>query len=228
MKLGIRQKLSRLPLILLCLLVILAAGCGKTASGGTAQSEENSGLVLLEDKSGQEKTSPGGAGDGSGQEETSPEEYDSDSRESEDFPDSETDGISAGGEETAGEDFYREDAPEQESLLAQDGSYTEAEDVALYLHLYGELPRNFMTKKEAQALGWEGGSLEKYAPGMCIGGDVFRNYEGTLPDGRYHECDIGTLGRKSRGARRLVFDDRGNIYYTDDHYETFTLLYEGD
>ena len=85
-----------------------------------------------------------------------------------------------------------------------------------------------MTKKDAQQLGWEGGSLEKFAPGMCIGGDRFGNYEGLLPDapGRsWTECDIDTLGAKSRGAKRIVFSNDGLIYYTEDHYESFTLLY---
>lgn len=113
-------------------------------------------------------------------------------------------------------------------LIDQDGSYTSKEDVALYIHTYGELPKNFITKSEAQDLGWSGGSLEKYAPGMCIGGDKFGNYEGLLPkkSGRkYYECDIDTLGESSRGAKRIVFSNDGLIYYTDDHYETFTLLY---
>ncbi len=109
-----------------------------------------------------------------------------------------------------------------------DGSYTSAEDVSAYLIAYGSLPQNFITKKEARDLGWEGGSLEPYAPGMCIGGDRFGNYEGNLPekDGRtYYECDINTLGADRRGAERIVFSDDGLIYYTADHYETFTLLY---
>lgn len=113
-------------------------------------------------------------------------------------------------------------------LIDKDGVYTKKDDVALYIYTYGELPSNFMTKKEAQKLGWEGGSLEPYAPGMCIGGDYFGNYEGLLPEkkGReYHECDIDTLGAKSRGAKRIIFSNDGLIYYTSDHYESFTLLY---
>ena len=113
----------------------------------------------------------------------------------------------------------------REEALPEDGSYTSAQDVAVYLAAYGHLPGNFITKKEARALGWEGGSLEPYAPGMCIGGDRFGNYEGTLPDGDYHECDIDTLGADRRGAKRLVYADDGRIYYTEDHYESFTLLY---
>ncbi len=117
----------------------------------------------------------------------------------------------------------------EKTALDVDGSYTSCEDVALYLETYGKLPGNFITKKEAQALGWEGGSLEPYAPGKCIGGDKFGNYEGILPkaDGRtYKECDIDTLGADSRGAKRIVFSNDGLIYYTEDHYESFTLLYD--
>lgn len=113
-----------------------------------------------------------------------------------------------------------------EELLDPSGTYTSKEDVSLYLHLYGELPGNFITKSEARDLGWEGGSLEPYAPGMCIGGDHFGNYEELLPTDRtYHECDIDTLGASSRGAKRLVFSEDGLIYYTEDHYESFELLY---
>ena len=115
-----------------------------------------------------------------------------------------------------------------ESLLDIQGFYDSAEDVALFLHLYGRLPDNYMTKAEARALGWEGGSLERYAPGCCIGGDTFRNSEGLLPNApgrRWTECDIDTLGKSSRGAKRIVFSNDGLIYYTNDHYETFELLY---
>ena len=44
----------------------------------------------------------------------------------------------------------------------------------------------------------------------------------------YTECDIDTKGARSRGAKRIVFSNDGLIYYTDDHYESFTLLYGGD
>lgn len=117
---------------------------------------------------------------------------------------------------------------EDEESLSEDGAYTTKDDVALYIHLYGTLPSNFITKKEAQSLGWEGGSLEPYAPGKCIGGCHFGNYEGILPekDGRsYTECDIDTLGADKRGAKRIVFSNDGLIYYTEDHYESFELLY---
>ena len=115
-----------------------------------------------------------------------------------------------------------------ERKLDPDGTYTTKDDVALYIHQYGHLPRNFITKREAEGLGWTGGALEPYAPGKCIGGSRFGNYEGLLPDAKgrsWTECDIDTLGASSRGAKRIVFSNDGLIYYTDDHYESFTLLY---
>ena len=118
---------------------------------------------------------------------------------------------------------------EEAADLPEDGSYTTKEDVALYLHIYGWLPNNFMTKSEAKQLGWKSGSLERYAPGKCIGGDVFQNREGLLPkkSGRtYYECDIDTLGSYgSRGSKRIVYSNDGLVYYTADHYDSFTLLY---
>lgn len=112
--------------------------------------------------------------------------------------------------------------------LDEEGWYYSAEEVSEYLYTYGYLPGNFITKADARALGWEGGSVERYAPGCAIGGDVFGNKEGLLPKekGRtYYECDIDTNGQNSRGAKRLVFSNDGLIYYTEDHYESFELLY---
>ena len=109
------------------------------------------------------------------------------------------------------------------------GSYTGRDELALYIHTYGHLPDNFVTKSEARQTGWNGGSLEGYLPGKCIGGDRFGNREGLLPDadGRvWTECDVNTLGADSRGAERIVFSNDGLVYYTDDHYDSFQLLYD--
>lgn len=116
---------------------------------------------------------------------------------------------------------------EQSDRPDRDGVYDSRDEVALYLYVYGQLPSNYITKNEARDLGWQGGSLEPYAPGKCIGGDHFGNYERQLPEGNYHECDIDTLGADSRGAKRLVYSDE-DIYYTGDHYRTFVQLYDED
>lgn len=121
-----------------------------------------------------------------------------------------------------------ETAELEQTAIDEDGEYTSKEDVALYIHTYGKLPQNFIKKNEAKKLGWEGGSLEPYAPGRSIGGDRFGNYEGLLPEAegrRYTECDIDTMGRSSRGAKRIVFSNDGLIYYTGNHYKSFELLY---
>ena len=116
-----------------------------------------------------------------------------------------------------------------ETEVEEDGTYTSKEEVAEYLHTYGHLPSNFITKKEAKKLGWVSseGNLEEVAPGMSIGGDYFGNYEGNLPEAEdrdYYECDIDFDGTY-RNGKRIVFSNDGLIYYTEDHYETFELLY---
>ena len=109
-------------------------------------------------------------------------------------------------------------------------TYTDPDEVALYLHDFEELPPNFVTKKEAGQQGWSAGKdLSKILPGCSIGGDKFGNFEGLLPEksGRqYYECDVNYTGG-SRGAERLVFSSDGLIYYTEDHYESYTQLYDG-
>ena len=108
--------------------------------------------------------------------------------------------------------------------LAYEGIYTSKQDVSLYLHLYKKLPKNFLTKYQARQKGWRGGSLDRYVKNGCIGGDRFGNYEHHLPRDSYKECDIDTLHKQSRGSKRLVYSKSFVVYYTDDHYKTFTKL----
>ena len=135
-------------------------------------------------------------------------------------------------------------AEAQNEVLVEDGialtdeviveygeSYYSKDEVALYLYAFCELPPNYITKNEAMALGWDSrkGNLWDVAPGACIGGDRFGNYEGALPRQRgrqYYECDVNYEGG-FRDEYRIIFSSDGLIYYTEDHYETFTLLYEG-
>lgn len=110
--------------------------------------------------------------------------------------------------------------PAGDAAIDEDGIYETKEDVALYLHTYGKLPKNFVTKSQYNSLG-------KPAD-KCCGGDRFYNKEGLLPNkaGRlYYECDIDTYGITSRGAKRIVYSNDGLIYYTGDHYGSFTLMY---
>ena len=108
--------------------------------------------------------------------------------------------------------------------VERDGEYTDKDHICWYIVAFGTLPRNFITKAEARRLGWQGGPVEPYAPGKSIGGDRYGNYERTLPEGRYRECDIDTKGRP-RGAKRIVFSDDRRVYYSDDHYQTFKRLH---
>lgn len=119
-----------------------------------------------------------------------------------------------------------------EDLLVEYGyDYYSDEEVALYLYVFRELPPNYLTKDEAYDLGWisSRGNLWEVAYGLVIGGDMFGNREGRLPDAydrQWYEADVNYEGGY-RGSERILFSNDGLIYVTYDHYETFTLLFEG-
>ncbi len=109
--------------------------------------------------------------------------------------------------------------------VVESGQYCDKDNVSAYIKKFHKLPSNYITKKVAKQLGWQGGPLKKYAPGNSIGGDTFTNRQAILPTGhKYVECDIDANGT-SRGAKRIVYStDQYKTYYTDDHYNTFTEL----
>ena len=108
--------------------------------------------------------------------------------------------------------------------IDEDGYYTTKDDVALFINTYHRLPDNYVTENEAYDLGWKSKEdPSKY--GIMIGGMKFGNREKLLPQGEnYFECDVDYDGHM-RGTRRLVYTKDGTVYYTDDHYESFTQLY---
>ena len=123
----------------------------------------------------------------------------------------------------------KSDESSSNSAISEDGTYTSKDEVALYIHTYGHLPDNFVSKTKARNAGWDSkeGNLDEVLPGMSIGGSEFKNYDGQLPDaaGRiWTECDINYTGGY-RGSERIVFSYDGLIYYTGDHYQTFEQLY---
>ncbi|HIW34645.1 MAG TPA: ribonuclease [Candidatus Paenibacillus intestinavium] len=116
------------------------------------------------------------------------------------------------------------------SIAETTSPLTSFEDVAAYIRDNGELPSNFIKKKDAEDLGWVAskGNLQEIAPHMSIGGDKFGNREGLLPkaNGRiWVEADINYTGGR-RNADRIVFSNDGLIYMTTDHYASFTNITE--
>ena len=116
-----------------------------------------------------------------------------------------------------------------QAAISENGTYSSKDEVAEYLYEFGHLPPNYLTKKEAQDLGWVAskGNLWEVAPGKSIGGDRFGNREGLLPEApgrKYYECDIDFDG-SYRNAKRIIFSNDGLIFYTEDHYESFRQLY---
>jgi guanyl-specific ribonuclease Sa len=240
-KVKLKNRIRLMALIVMALMVMLLAGCGKKPVDQPVQNpEEQPGLTA--GSAAVESTSAAGTSSDAASDETSivfsiPVESGSGEENATGEATVDLSSFIESSEETVSGSTSAESdeasavttayTAHTEPLLDEDGTYTTKADVALYIHTYGKLPSNFMTKKQAKKLGWSGGSLEDFAPGMCIGGDYFGNYEGLLPeDKEYHECDIDTLGKKSRGAKRIIYSDDGYIYYTEDHYESFELLYE--
>lgn len=134
--------------------------------------------------------------------------------------------------EVEGEDSDTEEMDLSEGYSAievkEDGEYTSKMEVAAYLYQFGHLPSNYITKKEAQELGWSSSKdLDEIASGKSIGGDEYANADKMLPEeeGRtYYECDVNYTGG-TRGKERLVYSDDGLIFYTSDNYDTFEQIY---
>lgn len=121
--------------------------------------------------------------------------------------------------------------------VQETGKYTSKDSVAAYVCKFDKLPQNYVGKGEGQKLyeSSTGNAFSKWnfnpwkTLGVMIGGDNFDNfasdpdyYHSTLPEGNYREADVDYGNATSRGTKRLVYQSGCVIYYTADHYETFT------
>ena len=218
----------------LVLLMLAMTACGKSQDVPQETGQEtNVNVRIVEPETPESTMSESSKADETAEEDKGQSDIQEDEAEIQDNSEingvSETNTEGAEGQKDESKPQILETADSQEAvndnLPAYGGYYYDVENVVLYLEIYDELPPNYVTKSEAQALGWEGGSVEKYKEGAAIGGDRFGNREGQLPvaDGRsYTECDIDTHGYSSRGSRRLVFSNDGLYFYTSDHYESFS------
>ena len=217
---GKLMKKKRILGIRLVLLMLFMTACGSSQdiTAGTTQESEASAQIYESEV--QEVASELQANDS----ETSGEEVEEAKTETQNEPDAQGEAESEIQEQTSDAEGFQEETT-NDNLPTYGNNYYDVVNVVLYLEEYNELPPNYITKSEAQALGWEGGSVEKYKEGAAIGGDTFGNREGLLPaaDGRkYTECDMDTYGYSSRGSRRLVFSNDGLYFYTSNHYESFS------
>lgn len=127
------------------------------------------------------------------------------------------------------EDEKNENEDSQKTKLEKDGTYTDKDDVIRYIHEYGHLPSNYITKKEARDLGWSDSAdnLAEVAPGKSIGGDEYGNSDKMLPEeeGRvFYECDVN-VEPGERGEEKVIYTNDGQIFYTGDNMETFEQVY---
>jgi hypothetical protein len=118
------------------------------------------------------------------------------------------------------------------NYISEAGKYTAKDSVAAYIYLFHRLPSNYVNKATGQNLyeSKTGNTFSKWnfnpwtLLGVMIGGDVFYNNEGLLPENSYLECDVD-YHDNSRGTKRLVYTLNGVVYYTANHYENFTKKY---
>jgi hypothetical protein len=104
--------------------------------------------------------------------------------------------------------------------IYRDGYYNTKEEVALYIYLYLALPSNYRKKSEFNRNDYTKENK------LSTGGDRFYNKERLLPEasGRiYTEADIDYSGG-SRNAKRIVFSNDLLIFYTSDHYASFSIF----
>lgn len=104
--------------------------------------------------------------------------------------------------------------------ISESGYYTSMIEVGTYIYTYHKLPGNFRTKDNFNRFDYTNENK------LSVGGDTFYNREGLLPykQGRtYTECDIDYTGN-SRNAKRIVFSSDFLIFYTSNHYSSFSIL----
>lgn len=135
-------------------------------------------------------------------------------------------------------DGYTYDIENTKSLLTifdlneveEDKQYNNHLDVVAYIYYFHKLPSNYLTKSEAKSLGWKGSGnlwVNDILTGKNIGGDTFNNREQLLPitaSNTYIEVDVNNNGG-TRGTYRIVYNRYTfDIYYTDNHYASFTYM----
>lgn len=115
--------------------------------------------------------------------------------------------------------------------VQESGKYTTRDSVAAYLCKFDKLPSNYVSKNDGQNLyeSKTGKTFEKWnfnpwtTIGVMIGGDSFSNDKSMLPQGSYHEADVD-YSANNRGTKRLMYQGGCTIYYTANHYESYSEI----
>ena len=104
--------------------------------------------------------------------------------------------------------------------VQESGIYNTKEEVSIYIYLFERLPSNYKTKSQFNKNNYTSSNK------LSTGGDTFFNKEGRLPSAKnrtFIEADIDYAGG-SRNAKRIVYSSDFLIFYTSDHYETFSYM----
>ena len=92
----------------------------------------------------------------------------------------------------------------------------------------GRLSDNYISKKEARALGWipKKQNLSQVLPGKQLGGDIYLNSEGKLPKSKtriWYEADFD-FSEGYRSGKRILYSNDGLVFVSYDHANTFYEL----
>ncbi len=111
------------------------------------------------------------------------------------------------------------------TISAGYATYNGLNGADIHLLYLKKLPDYYVTKENAESAGWKKrkGNLADVLPHKMIGGNIYQNRDGKLPNdyGRiWFEADINyTSG--FRNDARILFSNDGLIFVTYDHYTTF-------
>lgn len=114
------------------------------------------------------------------------------------------------------------------SLFAGEATEKELDGADWHLKYNGKLPDYYISKNYAYSKGWENkkGNLQEVLPNYLIGGDIFFNTEGKLPQSKnrvWYEADID-YESGYRNKKRILYSNDGLIFVTYNHYETFVEI----
>lgn len=111
-----------------------------------------------------------------------------------------------------------------ESIIAGNATKNGKDGADYWIKYYKKLPEYYVTKEETINAGWRNGKPpRKFIPGKMIGGDIYENKNGHLPEAPnriWYKADVNYYEGK-RNGHRILWSNDGLIFITYDHYVTF-------
>lgn len=114
-------------------------------------------------------------------------------------------------------------APTMRTKKAGTATQKGVDGADFYLKYLKKLPDYYVLKAFALSEGCKSTYkfIENAVPGKMIGGDLYKNKNGKLPQkGKWYEADLDYT-KGYRNSKRILWSDDGLIFVSYDHYQTF-------